>query len=333
MEVEVPEGRTLDRVEFFLNEDRVATLYQEPFVQPIVLPGTAEVAYVRAVAYLPDGNTTEDLVFINAPDYVEEVEVQFVELYTSVVDGQGRPISGLTAGNFKVFEDEVPQSLVRFETVEDLPIHVGILIDTSASMVGVLSDVRRAALSFVDQAISPKDRAAVITFSNFPQLKVGLTSDRTALGSGLAGLAPEGQTALYDSVMFSLYYFTGIKGQRAILVLSDGKDESSRFDFEQTMEYARRAGITVYTIGLRLRDFGARSKLTRLAEETGGSSFFLNDISELEPVYQSIQAELRSQLLLAYQSSNTSDDEEFRRIEVEVDRPGARVRTISGYYP
>ena len=333
VEVEVPEGRTLDRVEFFLNEDRVATLYQEPFVQPIVLPGTAEVAYVRAVAYLPDGNTTEDLVFINAPDYVEEVEVQFVELYTSVVDGQGRPISGLTAGNFKVFEDEVPQSLVRFETVEDLPIHVGILIDTSASMVGVLSDVRRAALSFVDQAISPKDRAAVITFSNFPQLKVGLTSDRTALGSGLAGLAPEGQTALYDSVMFSLYYFTGIKGQRAILVLSDGKDESSRFDFEQTMEYARRAGITVYTIGLRLRDFGARSKLTRLAEETGGSSFFLNDISELEPVYQSIQAELRSQLLLAYQSSNTSDDEEFRRIEVEVDRPGARVRTISGYSP
>ena len=333
VEVELPEGRTLDRVELFLNEDRVATLYQEPFVQPIILPGTAEVAYVRAVAYLPDGNTTEDLVFINAPDYVEEVEVQFVELYTSVVDGQGRPITGLTADDFEVLEDEVPQRLARFETVEDLPIHVGILIDTSASMVGVLSDVRRAALSFIDQAISPKDRAAIMTFNNFPQLRVGLTSDRTSLGGGLAGLSPEGQTALYDSVMFSLYYFTGIKGQRAILVLSDGKDESSRFDFEQTMEYARRAGITLYTIGLRLRDRGARSKLTRLAEETGGSSFFLNDISELEPVYQGIQDELRSQLLLAYQSSNTTDDEEFRRIEVEVDRPGATVRTISGYYP
>ena len=333
IEVEVPEGRTLDRVELFLNEDRVATLYQEPFVQPVILPPGQPVAYVRAVAYLPDGNSTEDLVFINAPDYLEELEVQFVELYTSVVDRQGRPITGLGPESFQIKEDGVPQKLARFETVESLPIHVGILLDTSASMIGVLPDVRRAALSFIDQAITPKDRAAIITFNNFPQLKVGLTSDRASLGGGLAGLAPEGRTALYDSVMFGLYYFAGIKGQRAILILSDGKDESSRFDFEQTLEYARRAGITLYTIGLRLRDLGARSKLSRLAEETGGSSFFLSGIEELEPVYQTIQQELRSQLLLAYQSSNTSEDDTFRRIEVDVDRSDAVVRTISGYYP
>ena len=192
VEVEVPEGRTLDRVELFLNENRVATLYQEPFVQPIVLPSTAQAGYVRAVAFLPDGNSTEDLVFINAPDYVEEVEVQFVELYTSVVDRQGRPIEGLKREEFKVLEDQVPQTLARFETVKDLPIHVGVLIDTSASMVGVLADVRRAALSFIDQAVSPKDRAAIITFNNFPELKVELTNDRTSLGGGLAGLVPRG---------------------------------------------------------------------------------------------------------------------------------------------
>lgn len=333
VEVDVPEGRSLDRVELFLNEDRVATLYQEPFVQPITLPPGAEVGYVRAVAYLPDGNSTEDLVFINGPDYVDEVEVQFVELYTSVLDRQGRPMTGLQAEDFEVLEDGKRQSLARFETVEDLPIHVGVLIDTSASMVSVLPDVRKAALSFIDQAVQPKDRAAVLTFNNFPELKVGLTNDRSALGGGLAGLTAEGRTALYDSVMFSLYYFTGIKGQRAILILSDGKDESSRFDFEQTLEYARRAGIRLYTIGLRLRDLSARAKLSRLAEETGGSSHFLNDVQELEPVYQGIQQELRSQLLLAYQSTNTSEDEEFRRIELKVDRPGATVRTISGYYP
>ncbi|MEM1204960.1 MAG: VWA domain-containing protein [Acidobacteriota bacterium] len=334
VDVEVPDGRSLDRVELFLNETLVATLYQEPFVHPMVLPSSADIAYVRAVAYLGDGNATEDLVFINAPDdFVEEVEVQFVELYTTVLGPQGRPVDGLERNEVKVLEDGVPQTIARFETVEDLPIHVGVLIDNSASMVGVLEEVRRAALGFLQSAVTPKDRAAVITFNNFPDLAVELTNDKTALGAGLAGLAAEGKTALYDSVMFSLYYFTGIKGQRAVLVLSDGKDESSRFGFEETLEYARRAGITVYTIGLRLGDLGARRKLERLADETGGRSFFLRDISDLDSVYGDIQRELRSQLLIAYQSSNTADDGEFRQVELEVARPGVTVKTLSGYYP
>lgn len=333
LDVEVPEGRSLERVELFLNETRVATLYQEPFVHPIVLPKGEAVGYVRAVAYLPDGNSTEDIVFINAPGEVEEVEVQFVELYTSVLDAAGSPIVNLARDEITVLEDGVEQSIRRFEKVEDLPIHVGIVLDTSASMVGVLDDVRRAALSFLDQAITPKDRAAIITFNTFPDLKVPLTNDARALGAGLAGIAPEGRTALYDSVMFGLYYFTGVKGQRALLVLSDGKDESSRFDFDQTLEYARRAGITLYTIGLRLGDPSARAKLRRLAEETGGASFLLRDIDQLGPVYARIQEELRSQLLIAYQSSNTSEDGEFRRVEVEVDRPDVTVRTLAGYYP
>ncbi|MEO1370510.1 MAG: VWA domain-containing protein, partial [Acidobacteriota bacterium] len=261
------------------------------------------------------------------------LDVQFVELYTSVLDGQGRPVPNLGRDEIRVIEDGVDQAIRRFEQVRDLPIHVGILLDTSASMVGVLDDVRRAALTFINQAITPRDRASVITFNSFPELKVSLTSDPAALGAGLAGLSAEGRTALYDSVMFSLYYFTGIKGQRSILILSDGKDESSRFDFDQTLEYARRAGITLYTIGLRLGDGGARLKLNRLAEETGGSSYFIRDIEELEDIYAKIQEELRSQLLIAYQSSNAADDGEFRRVEVEVDRPGARARTISGYYP
>ena len=333
MEVDVPQNRSLDRVELFLDEARVATLYQEPFVHPIALPETVEIAYVRAVAYLDDGNSTEDLVFINAPGEVEELEVQFVELYTSVLDRQGRPVTGLARDEITVLEDGVVQDIVRFEQVRDLPIHVGVLLDTSASMVGVLDEVRRAALAFFDQAITPKDRAAVITFSTFPELEVGLTGNKTALGAGLAGLAPEGRTALYDSVMFSLYYFAGVKGQRAILVLSDGRDESSRFDFDQTLEYARRAGITVYSIGLRIGDPGARRKLARLAEETGGSSHFIRDITELESIYGSIEEELRSQLLVAYQSSNTSDDEAFRQVEVRVSRSDVTARTISGYYP
>ncbi len=332
-EVEVPEGRSLERVELFLNETLVATLYQEPYVHPIILPENEVVAYVRAVAYLPDGHSTEDLVFINAPDYLEELEIQFVELYTTVLDKQGRPVEGLSKEQFSVLEDGVRQKVARFEKVQDLPIHVGILIDNSASMVGTLGEVRKTALSFFQQAITPKDRAAVITFNNFPNLAVELTNDKSALGSGLAGLVPEGRTALYDSVMFSLYYFTGIKGQRAILLLSDGRDESSRFDFSETLDYARRAGITIYSIGFRLNDSTARRKLTQLSDETGGRSFYIHDISELEEIYSLIQRELRSQYLIAYQSTNTEEDEAFRSVELKVDRKDLVVKTLSGYYP
>ena len=337
VEVEVPEGRSLDRVELFLNERRAATLYQEPFVHPLVLPESEEITYVRAVAYLPDGNSTEDMVFINTPDYFEEVEVQFVELYASVLDGEGRPVEGLGKDDFRVLEDGTEQRIRRFERVDDQPIHVGILIDNSASMVGTLNEVRKAALFFFEQAIEPRDRAAVITFNSFPNLAVELTNDRARLGAGLAGLVAEGQTALYDSLMFGLYYFTGIRGQRALLVLSDGKDESSRFDFDETLDYARRAGITVYTIGLRIGEMGARSRLTRIADETGGQSFFIQDIEDLEGLYDQIQRELRSQYLIAYQSSNTDEDDDFRAVDLRVDGEGVpenvTVKTISGYYP
>jgi len=334
VEVEVPDDRTLDRVELFLNETRVATLYQEPFVHPMVLPKSAEIAYVRAVAHLPDGNSTEDLVFINAPDYLEEIEVQFVELYATVLDGSGRPVDGLGQDDFRISEDGVRQEIKRFERVGDLPIHVAILIDNSASMYRALDEVKKAALSFFQQAISPKDRAAVITFNTFPELVVSLTNDRQELGRGLAGLVAEGETALYDSVMFALYHLTGIKGQRAILLLSDGRDESSRFDFDQTLDYARRAGITVYSVGLGLGDPLARQKLTRLAEETGGASFFIGDVDKLVQVYAQIQSELRSQYFIAYQSSNSDEGGDFRSITVEVEgQRGLEVKTISGYYP
>jgi Ca-activated chloride channel family protein len=333
VEVEVPDGRSLQRVELYLNETLMATLYQEPFVHPIILPENEDLAYVRAVAYLPDGNFTEDLVFVNTPDYFEEVDVQFVELYTTVLDRQGRPVEGLSQADFTVVEDGKKQVIKRFDRVEDQPIHVGVLIDNSASMVGTLDEVRKAALSFFQQALTPKDRAAVITFNSFPNLAVELTNDTARLGSGLAGLVPEGQTALYDSLMFGLYYFTGIKGQRAVLVLSDGKDETSRFSFDDTLDYSRRAGITIYSIGLRLGDSGARSRLAKLADETGGRSFFLRDIAELEGVYSLIQSELRSQYLIAYQSANVADDGKFRSVQLKVGRDDVTVKTLSGYYP
>lgn len=334
-EVDVPDGQEIERVEFFLDEALVATLYQPPFVQPIALPSKQEeISYVRAVAYLPDGVSAEDVAFVNAPQYLDEIDVQFVELYTTVLDRDGRPMQSLEESDFKVLEDGVEQQIERFERVEGLPIHAGILIDTSGSMRRSLGTVRQAALRFLEQAITPKDRAAVITFSKFPHLAVKLTNDMTKLGGGLAGLAPEGETALYDSLIFSLYYFTGIRGQRAILLLSDGQDESSQFSFEETLEYARRAGVTIYSIGLSLGSGDARAKLDKLSQETGGRSFYINSVEELPEIYRLLQEELRSQYLVAYQSSNTSDSGDFRSVDLRVPgHPKAKVNAISGYYP
>ena len=331
--IELPPNETLERVEFYLNEQLVATLYQSPFVQPIRLPGNTEISYVRVLAHLVGGATSEDLVFINSDDYLEEIEVQFVELYAGVLDRQGRMIEDLRRRDFTVFEDGVRQEILRFEKVQDLAIHAVILIDNSASMVGALDPARRAALQFFQLALKPRDRAAVITFNRFPDLAVKFTSDHTELGAALQGLTAEGQTALWDSVMFSLYYFSGIKGQRAILLLSDGKDEVSRFKFDQTLEYARRAGVTIYSIGLKVNEGGSRKKLIQLANETGGRSYFIDNISSLASVYGLIERDLRSQYLIAYQSQNTSQDNIFRTVELKVNRAKATVRTLSGYYP
>jgi Ca-activated chloride channel family protein len=336
-EVEIPEGEALDRVELYRDETLVATLYQPPYEQPIVLPtGQAgEIAYLRAVAYTTDGNSTEDSVFINAPPGLEEIDVQLVELYTAVVDRQGRPVEGLEVGDFAITEEDVPQQPVRFERVRDLPIRAGLLLDVSASMAGSMEEAQRAALTFFEQTITPRDRAALITFNDRPQLAVKLTNQILELGGGLAGLKAERGTALYDSIVFALYYFNGIKGQRALIVLSDGKDESSRFSFPDTLDFARRAGVTLYTIGLAFGrgDADAKKALERLADETGGRSFQVASASELTAVYTTIEEELRSQYLIVYQSTRSEEDRKFRRVEVDVREPGLEAKTIRGYYP
>ena len=334
-EVLVPEDRVVERVEFYLNEDLVASLYQPPFTYPIVLPEESQVAYVRVVAYQPDGNSTEDLVFVNAPDYLEEVDVQFVELYISVLNKQLRPIDTLASEDFAILEDGTRQTPVRFDKVTNLPIHAGILVDVSASMEQNLEAAQQAALKFFKEAITPRDRATLITFNDHPHLAAKFTNDVNLLAGGLAGLRAERGTALYDSLIFSLYYFNGLKGQRTLIVLSDGKDEHSRFSFENTLEYARRAGVSIYAIGLNLtkKQGDTPKQLRRLAEETGGRVFLIENASELEQAYQEIQRELRSRYYLAYQSTNSSTSDDFRSIEVVLAKAGLEAKTLRGYYP
>ena len=334
VDVQAPDGKTVDRVELYLDEQRVATLYQPPFSQPLLLPSDQAMVYVRALAYLTDGNSTEDVVFINAPDYLEEIDVQMVEVYATVHDKQGRPVLGLEEAAFAVAEDGQRQQLRRFEWVSDLPIHAALLLDVSASMEDSLQTVTEAALGFVEQTIQDKDRLALMTFNERPDVVQRFTNDVAAVQSSLAALRSEGGTAIYDSLVFALHYFHGVRGQKALLLLSDGQDETSGFAFEDTLEYARRAAVTIYAIGIgeAATKRAHRKVLRKIAGETGGRAFFVEAIAELEAIYAVIQEELRSQYLLVYQSTSTKDPAEFRQVSVDVEG-GLEVRAMSGYYP
>lgn len=336
VQVEPPQGERVDRVEVWFNEGRVATLYQPPYTQPILLPRDEEVGYVRAVAYLADGRAAEDLVLLNTPQAPDQMAVRLVELFTTVLDGSGRPVQTVDPGVLSVFEDGVPQKVRVVEPVGETPIRVVTLIDNSLSMRERLEETRGAALQFLQRTLRPVDQAAVITFNRKPTVAVRLTSDQEELKEGLTGLLAEDQTSLYDSLAYSLQYLNGVKGQRAVLLLSDGMDRSSRLTFEQSLECARRAGIAVYTIGLGLEDGGkgeAGDKLRRMAAETGGRSWFVESPGQLDGVYQKIERELRSQYRISYQSTNNSPNDGFRAVRVEVAQKGLEARTISGYYP
>ena len=331
--VDVPGGERLDRLELFVDETHLATLYGPPFVQSLLPPAGRAVSYVRAVAHLQSGAVAEDVAFLNAPRERASVDVDLVELYTTANDRRGKPVADLKPADFKVREDGRPQELLRCEYVEDLPIHAAVLLDTSSSMLEELDQAVDAASRFFEQLLTPRDRAAVMSFADRPQLQVPFTHDPAVLRGGLARLEADGETALYDSVVYALWYFSGVRGKRVLVLLSDGEDTKSRYSFDEVIEYARRSGVAIYAIGLGLNSNAqvARMNLQRLASETGGTVFFVERSGGFDNVYRSIERELRSQYLLAYQSDGSGIG--YRKVEVEVKRPGVSVATVKGYYP
>ena len=144
-----------------------------------------------------------------------------------------------------------------------------------------------------------------------------------------------GWTTLHDAVVTSLYYFRGVRGRRALVVLSDGDDTASSLAFAETLEYARRSGVAIFSVGLDVGSLktGVRRKLTKLAEETGGRVFFIHSAAEMAGVYREIEDELRSQYLVAYSPDRPVTGEGFRLVEVKVRGGKLKARTISGYYP
>jgi Ca-activated chloride channel family protein len=274
--------------------------------------------------------------------------VDLVSLNVVVLDTQQQFVGGLTAGNFAVYEDGVQQDLSFFAAAE-LPLDLGILLDTSASMHGKIATAQKAAVGFVS-ALRPVDRLLVIDIKDSSRVLTPLSHDLSAAKDAILATSPAGSTAIYNGLYLTLKEMTrrrqpesGLRRQ-ALVLLSDGDDTTSIVAYDDVMELAKHAGISIYTIMLRSSQFDSQvarrspesSKseygMKALAQETGGRSFFALEIADLAGVYKSIGQELASQYALGYLSTNQRRDGAYRRVNVRIiDRDNAQPRTRTGY--
>lgn len=274
---------------------------------------------------------------------------ELVSLNVSVIGQNAKPVSGLVADQFQVFEDGVPQR-VEFFSPGELPLDVVILLDTSASMTGSMDLVQQAAMRFT-RSLRSTDRAAVMGISDGLRVLQAFTGDRAAVEEAIKATRPAGKTPLYASVYTALNELAKVRRasaeprRQAIVVLSDGQDTSSTFSFDELVTEVRRSAVPIYAIAprpthltkaMREHFYGettamADFELKKLATETGGRSFFPVSLIELTGVYDDIAAELAHQYSLAYQSTNAEHNGTFRRIALKILAPGLTWRTRAGY--
>lgn len=271
-----------------------------------------------------------------------------VALSVTVLDGK-KPVPGLGAQDFEVFEDGVRQN-VRFFESQRVPLDVILLLDTSSSMSHKMPIVHKAAREFM-KMLRPDDRGAVVAFADSVRVVQPLTADSAAITEAINSTAAKGSTSLYNAIYVALKEFgrsasdTGDVRRQAIAVLSDGEDTASVVAFDDVMALARKTGVGIYTIALQSELAALRSgsgqkrsfseaeyAMKSLAQETGAQSFFPTSVNELKGVYDAITIELASQYSLGYSPTNQRSDGRYRRIIVRVStNPNYRPRTRTGY--
>ncbi len=281
----------------------------------------------------PKPGEGDDLTIIKR---VEEVNVIF-----TVTDKRGRFIKDLKQQDFAILDDKRPAEAVRsFSAETNLPLRVGLLVDASNSVRSQFKFEQEAAIEFLNQIVRPKvDRALVVGFDSTVEIEQDFTNNTEALSKGIRMLRPGGGTALYDAiyrVCKERLMNTGDTEtvRRAIILLSDGDDNQSRVTREEAIEMAQRAGVIIYTIGTSLSpDKGRGDKvLERIAETTGGRSFFPFKIQDVANAFSDIQDELRSQYVLAYKPADFLADGRYRSIDIHTPNKKLKVRARKGYF-
>ena len=279
-----------------------------------------------------------------------KVDVALTSLTATVADKSGKAVAGLSKGDFEVYEDGVLQNVSVFHNDETIPVSIGILFDTSGSMVDKIDGVEDAVVHFAETT-SPDDDIFLIRFSSSVSLALDSTSDRRQIKRAVRSLEPGGSTALYDAIIEGLERLqSGKQKKKALLLVTDGRDTSSQTKLEEAIATARQSEAIIYALGIghgdkgsfghlinRLDDTVDMNALRQLTEPTGGTAVLLegehkkNGVDQIDQAALEVSAELRNQYTLGYYPTNKAKDGAFRRLEVKATNPNYIVRTRSGY--
>lgn len=257
------------------------------------------------------------------PDF--RVDSAVVLIHVAVTDEKGRPVTGLEKENFQVFEEKTEQE-VRYFSAEEAPLSVGLVLDFSHSMTPKFSQLREAVAQFLSAA-NPEDEFCLVEFRDHAELTMGFTHAPEQIQRRVASAEPSGSTALLDAVYLSLRQMKNAHNPRkALLIVSDGGDNHSRFCSRDVKNLARESDVEIYAIGVG-RDGGAFENLmgsdllSELSEQGGGRYYRIDNAGELPAVAAKIGQELRHQYLLGYTPANQERDGKYRRVRVKIVRP------------
>jgi Ca-activated chloride channel family protein len=277
------------------------------------------------------------------PTTTLRVDVNLVNVFVTVTDGRGAPIGGLTKENFVLKEDDHEQKIAVFDKESALPLSIALAIDTSLSTRHDLPVEQTSAKRFAHAIVRPVDALCVYGFSEVVnEATRGYTSDLKRIDDGIDHIRVGAATAVYDAIYLASRALDRRKGRKVMVLITDGGDTASKFDYKQAVRAAEEAEAIVYSIIIvpiessAGRETGGEHALIQLSDDTGGKYYYATSTSDLDEAFHKISDELRTQYLLAYYPSQRTSFSEFRRIEVKIagmpEASGYRVRHRAGYY-
>jgi Ca-activated chloride channel family protein len=274
-------------------------------------------------------------------DQTYRVSVDLVNVLCSIFDKNTNSfVTNLTRDDFTIYEDNQKQEIKNFARETNLPLTIAMLIDTSQSVAPKLKFEQEAATNFFQSILRERDRAMLVEFDSGVTLLQDFTGDPNKMAKEIRRLRAAGGTALYDAIYRTCdEKLIRETGRKAIIILSDGDDESSDFSLRQAMEMALRAESTIFAISVSKGGFfgvgGSKdgdTVLKDMAQETGGRVFFPFKIEELDDAFRQINQELRSQYSIGYVSTNPRQDGSYRKIEIKVPERSLKLSYRKGYY-